>query len=734
MNDRVHRNALQPGYKLHWYEIKSILGQGGFGITYLAYDLNLEREVAIKEYMPTEFSVREGDSSVHPSSGNTTAQFEWGLDRFIQEARTLSRFEHPNIVRVHAVFEENNTGYMVMPYEKGHSLQTILSSKKTLNEATLLHLLEPLLDGLVMIHQSGFIHRDIKPDNIFIREDGSPVLLDFGSARQAVAGNTKTLTTLVSPGYAPFEQYYSKSDEQGPWTDIYGLGATLYRAIAGRTPMDAVDRSKSMLDGSKDNFVSAVEIGKGRYTDEFLQAIDHAIRFKQTERPQTVHAWQAEMKFGEDGVATEMATNFDNFTAPQEVPEAELQNKGSSSGKSLLLAGSALLLAAGGAFFYFNNQQPAPGEQQGQPVAVQASDLDKQQQKPALLQPESQPLAERPAVVEVEADRLAAAQASAAAAEVEREKQASEAERLARQQQQRALEDERRAQAQRELELEKENLAAQRRKLDEELALKKEQERLAELDRQKQQQAAQRKAEQQRIAEEQQRLAAAKKRLAEEKAAVEAARLQALDAEKQRQLEEQQRQQQRLAEEQRRQAEEQRLQAEQQRLRRVEQERRIAASRQEFARRSAETRDKMGYLDPQKPRDLASVAGQQVTSSVSSAIENWQGVGVAIKRGKTYQISASGEWSPGPLCNKTDPTGENMYTITCWDLGYQIVAKRSHAALIGKIGQQNLAFYIGNEFTFTADTDGSLYMMANDAPGFFFDNKGALQVTVSLLE
>jgi serine/threonine protein kinase len=299
MGNKVHRNSLKPGYELHWYTIKEILGQGGFGITYLSHDKNLKQDVAIKEYLPIELAVREGDASIHPVSEHHGKQYTWGLDRFITEAQTLAKFIHPNIVRVFSVFEENNTAYMVMAYEQGQSLQQKLTGKKTMEEAELLKILIPILGGLELVHEAGFIHRDIKPDNIFIRQDGSPVLLDFGSARQALGEQTKTLTSLVTPGYAPFEQYYSKSDEQGPWTDIYGLGATLYRAMSGIAPMDAVDRSKSILQGSQDIFVQALEIGQGKYSARFLKAIDHALKFKQTDRPQSIRAWKRE--FGVKG-------------------------------------------------------------------------------------------------------------------------------------------------------------------------------------------------------------------------------------------------------------------------------------------------------------------------------------------------------------------------------------------------------------------------------------------------
>jgi serine/threonine protein kinase/flagellin-specific chaperone FliS len=296
MGDKVHRNSLQPGYVLHWYTIKKILGQGGFGITYLAHDTNLEEDVAIKEFLPIELAMREGDFSIHPLSEGHKDNYEWGLDRFIKEARTLTKFKHPNVVRVRSVFNENNTAYMVMEFERGESLQEILSRRKTMEEAELMNIIIPLLGGLEIVHESNFIHRDIKPANIFIREDGSPLLLDFGSARQALGEETKTLTSLVSPGYAPFEQYYSKSDEQGPFTDIYGLGATLYRAVTGLSPMDAVDRSKSILQTSTDTIVTSTEIAKDNYSARFLAAIDHAMRFKPEERPQSVKEWKNEFE------------------------------------------------------------------------------------------------------------------------------------------------------------------------------------------------------------------------------------------------------------------------------------------------------------------------------------------------------------------------------------------------------------------------------------------------------
>ena len=291
---RRHHAALDPGFKLHWYQIESILGQGEFGITYLAEDTNLDQKVAIKEFLPTDLAVRTHDSSVVPMSDEHTETFGWGLRSFVTEAKTLAKFDHPNIVRVQAVFEENATAYMVMSYVEGQTLEDALKFRRIDNEQQILDVLFPLLDGLEKVDDAGFIHRDIKPENIYIREDGTAVLLDFGSARQTVGAKTRTLTALVSPGYAPYEQYASKdSDKQGPWTDIYALGATLYRAVSGKGPMDAIERGSGVMTGGKDSLISAVQVGEGRYSRQFLEAIDQALKFMSTERPQTIAEWRS---------------------------------------------------------------------------------------------------------------------------------------------------------------------------------------------------------------------------------------------------------------------------------------------------------------------------------------------------------------------------------------------------------------------------------------------------------
>ena len=285
--------ALPVGYSLLWYEIRAVLGQGGFGITYLAHDTNLDQAVAIKEYLPQLFAARGDHYSIVPTSPTRAADFSWGLQRFLEEGRLLARFDHPAIVRVYSVFEANSTAYLVMRYEEGESLEALLKRENILAEPALRAILADLMAGLEVVHASGFIHRDVKPSNIYLRQDGGAVLLDFGAARQALSAQTQSVTTLVSPGYAPFEQYRSDGLAQGPWTDIYGLGATAYRAITGRAPPPAVDRSHHIMDGTGDHQPSLVTSAISSYSFSVLAAIDRALAFRAADRPASVAAWRA---------------------------------------------------------------------------------------------------------------------------------------------------------------------------------------------------------------------------------------------------------------------------------------------------------------------------------------------------------------------------------------------------------------------------------------------------------
>ena len=285
MAQTTYTNTLPLESMLMEYQLVSVLGVGGFGITYLARDTHLEKDVAIKEYFPAADVARTDGATVTLTNTQRTDEFQAGLDRFLKEARTLAGFSHPNIVRVNRYFKAHGTGYMVMDYEEGQSLKEWLNVHPFPAEEVIKGFLAPLLDGIAKVHATGFLHRDIKPDNIYVRADGTPVLLDFGSARHAIGGTERTLTTLVTPGYAPFEQYTSKA-EQGPWSDIYALGGVLFFAVTGENPPDALSRMKS------DTVSDVLARAHGRYGDAFLDAIAWALATDEKNRPQTVAEWR----------------------------------------------------------------------------------------------------------------------------------------------------------------------------------------------------------------------------------------------------------------------------------------------------------------------------------------------------------------------------------------------------------------------------------------------------------
>jgi hypothetical protein len=295
------RNALPIGDTLQNYRIEDVLGSGGFGITYVASEAVTERRVAIKEFLPSNIAVRDRDSrSVHPISESSREDYEWGLERFRREAKVLITLEHRNIVPVLNYFEANGTGYLVMAYQDGKSLGALLKRDMRLSQAEIDDILLPILDGIRAIHSAGFLHRDIKPDNIFIRSDGVPVIIDFGSARLALSQHTRNLTAIVSEGYAPFEQYQSDGN-QGPWSDIYAFGATLYRCVTGRRPIEAPARVAAVVKGRPDPLEPASVAAVGDYAPALLNAIDRALIVDEASRPQDTDAFAALLR-GEGAV------------------------------------------------------------------------------------------------------------------------------------------------------------------------------------------------------------------------------------------------------------------------------------------------------------------------------------------------------------------------------------------------------------------------------------------------
>jgi serine/threonine protein kinase len=235
---------LPAGHRLPGYRVLSTLARGGFSFVYLAEDDN-KAQVAIKEYLPAGLSVRTGKAPTPSVSERDTATFRYGLKYFFAEGRVLASVSHPNVVRVLNFFRANKTAYMVMRYERGVTLkQRLLDGGVPLPESWLRSTFAQLLNGLREVHARKILHLDIKPANIYLREDATPVLIDFGAARSAIAGSTRSLTAVLTPGYAPLEQY-SGEGKQGPWTDLYAFAGVLYRAVTNQAPPDAVSRLKS---------------------------------------------------------------------------------------------------------------------------------------------------------------------------------------------------------------------------------------------------------------------------------------------------------------------------------------------------------------------------------------------------------------------------------------------------------------------------------------------------------
>ncbi|HVO65781.1 MAG TPA: serine/threonine-protein kinase [Syntrophales bacterium] len=227
------------------YTIGKVIGVGGFGIVYIAWDNNLDIKVAVKEFLPKEYAARSSDHvSIIPCTGSTHEDLSLSVEKFLEEAKALAHFQdHPGIVTVHESFRANNTAYMVMQYLDGMTLKEYLKGKpgEKIAFTKAVEVMTPIMDALRGVHNAGFVHRDISPDNIFLTYQKQVKLLDFGSARYAIGKHSKSMTTVLKNGYAPPEQYSAKG-RQGPWSDVYAVCATIYRCVTGFDPPDAMDR------------------------------------------------------------------------------------------------------------------------------------------------------------------------------------------------------------------------------------------------------------------------------------------------------------------------------------------------------------------------------------------------------------------------------------------------------------------------------------------------------------
>jgi serine/threonine protein kinase/TRAP-type mannitol/chloroaromatic compound transport system substrate-binding protein len=368
------RQALPVGSILGGdYRIADILGQGGFGLTYKAIDTRLGTLVAIKEYFPSDIAFREQSETVRARSAREEGIFGWGREKFLDEARTLARFRQSNIVRVARFFEANNTAYMVIDFEEGPNLAEWRHDlPHPPHQADLDRIASALLDAVEAVHDAGVLHRDIKPANVIMRDGNEPILIDFGAARQSLGARSKTVHAIVTPGYSPKEQYALDVDRQGPWTDIYALGATLYFLVTEQVPADAPSRD---LD-------DAAEMDMGRlssYRPRFLNAIQAAMSVRAEDRPQSVAEWRAMLL---DGAEPDMllrsppgqrssavAGQRASLVSPEwRAQTANSAGRGATTGRPrtsrwlLLAALAAILTVTGGIWYYVLVFAPAQDE------------------------------------------------------------------------------------------------------------------------------------------------------------------------------------------------------------------------------------------------------------------------------------------------------------------------------------------------------------------------------------
>ena len=285
-----HGAALPAGFRLSEFELQRVLGEGGFGIVYLAWDHSLDRQVALKEYLPSSLAGRRGAGDVVPHSERHRETFALGLRSFINEAKALAQFDHPALVKVYRFWEAQGTAYMVMPFYEGRTVKdTVRAMAERPDERWLLALLAPLTEALAVVHAEHWFHRDIAPDNILLLADGNrPLLLDFGAARRVIGDHTQNLTVILKPGYAPVEQYAEVAGtRQGPWTDVYALAAVAYWAVTGKAPPPSIGRMLS------DTMLPASQVAAGRYSARLLAAIDQALALLPDQRTPSMPAFRS---------------------------------------------------------------------------------------------------------------------------------------------------------------------------------------------------------------------------------------------------------------------------------------------------------------------------------------------------------------------------------------------------------------------------------------------------------
>lgn len=365
----VQDNALPAGTRLEEFEIQGLLGIGGFGIVYLALDLSLGRQIALKEFMPSALASRTQAATVVVKAEQYRPTYELALNSFVNEARLLARFDHPALVKVHRFWQANGTAYMAMPYYKGQTLRDhVRHRSEPVDEVWLSDLLRPLLDALEVLHGQQCYHRDIAPDNILLLAgSGRPLLLDFGAARRVISDMTQALTVILKPGYAPIEQYAEIPGlKQGPWTDLYALASVIHFVITGAAPAPSVARIV------QDQVQPLAVAAAGQFSPRFLQAVDHALSVRPEQRPQSVAEFRAELGLlpvqasapapaAAEVTAAPAPRAPESPTAIAPPPAAVTQAGSAKSGRTgLLMGGAAALALLGGAAFWLRGPSPDP--------------------------------------------------------------------------------------------------------------------------------------------------------------------------------------------------------------------------------------------------------------------------------------------------------------------------------------------------------------------------------------
>jgi serine/threonine protein kinase len=337
----MSENALPIGTQMEEFEIVGFIGEGGFGIVYLAYDHSLRRQVALKEYMPVSLATRSDGTTVEVKSERYAETFQAGLRSFVTEARLLADFDHPSLVKVYRFWESNGTAYMVMPFYQGATLEDKLSHmSEPPDEAWLKWLLAQLLEALAVVHAGDCLHRDIAPDNILILPDGRPLLLDFGAARRVIGDKTQSLTVILKSGYAPVEQYANDPTmKQGTWTDIYAVGGVIYYAITGKTPIPSVSRLIS------DSLEPLSKAAKGRYSTGFLKTIEAALAVRPQDRPQNIEEFRTRLGLTGPQSMAELGSN--GWAVPTKRPRT-----------TYIAAFVTILAVLGGSIFFVREKPP----------------------------------------------------------------------------------------------------------------------------------------------------------------------------------------------------------------------------------------------------------------------------------------------------------------------------------------------------------------------------------------